>query len=133
MDKNNESTALQPFQPKVADLSAAQPSAIPMTGDYWTPTEVGEKKRVYYVGTSTMNTINKQTGEDIELPIVLFAEPDNKGSYNAICNGSVRLVQVFENYAKTLQKGDAFEIEYLGKKKTTSGNFCDNWSVRSLQ
>ena len=42
------------------------------------------------------------------------------------------LVGQFEQMARSLNSGDAFEITYLGKKKTTTGKQADAWSVKRI-
>lgn len=113
------------------DLSKAEVAPAELLGEYWSPINQGETKRVFFAGFGKMNTIDRQTGEDIELPIVKFVEKQGE-DYRTICNGSARLYGAFEQMARELQQGQPFEIKYLGKKKSTSGNLMDNWSVRPI-
>ena len=113
------------------DLSKCEVEPIELVGDYWSPESEGEKKRVFFYDFSTQNVIENATGEERDLAIVRFIEPV-KGEYRLIRNGSARLVGQFEQMARTLSQGDAFEITYLGKKKTTTGKFADSWSVKRI-
>jgi hypothetical protein len=114
------------------DLSKCEVEPIELVGDYWSPEKEGEKKRVFFFDFSTQSVLEQATGEERDLNIVRFVEPNGKGDYRLIRNGSARLVGQFEQMARTLNAGDAFEITYLGKKKTTNGKFADSWSVKRI-
>jgi len=137
MNNNIESQQAQtavaafPALNSLPDLSKCEVEPIELVGDYWSPEKEGEKKRVFFYDFSTLNVIEQATGEERELPIVRFIEPAN-GDYRLILNGSARLVGQFEQMARTLVVGEAFEITYLGKKKTTTGKFADSWSVKRI-
>ena len=113
------------------DLSKCEVEPIELVGDYWSPEKEGEKKRVFFFDFSTQSVLDQATGEERDLTIVRFIEP-NGGDYRLIRNGSARLVGQFEQMARSLNSGDAFEIMYLGKKKTTTGKFADSWSVKRI-
>lgn len=113
------------------NLDEAEVSVAELLGDYWTPAEVGEKKRVFFLGFDQQTVIDQQTGKDVVLDIVQFLEKQGE-DYRTIRNGSARLVGLFSQFAQSLKRGTPFEITYLGKKKTTSGKFADNWSVKPL-
>lgn len=136
----NKNTELQQAQSAVAgfpalnalpDLSKCEVEPIELVGDYWSPETAGEKKRVFFYDFSNQSVLDQATGEERDLTIVRFIEP-NGGDYRLIRNGSARLVGQFEQMARTLTAGDAFEITYLGKKKTTTGKFADSWSVKRI-
>ena len=114
------------------DLSQCEVEPIELVGDYWSPEKEGEKKRVFFYDFSTQNVIEQATGEERDLNIVRFIEPTKDGDYRLIRNGSARLVGQFEQMSRSLVGGEAFEITYLGKRKTTTGKFADSWSVKRI-
>ena len=134
-ENNNEqlSTAMAGFPAldTLPDLSNAEVAPAELLGDYWSPIEKGETKRLFFAGFGTQSVIDRQTGENVDLPIVKFVEKQGS-DFRTIRNGSARLYGVFEQMARSLQPGQPFEIVYLGKKKTTTGNLADNWSVRPI-
>lgn len=114
------------------DLSKAEVAPVELAGEYWSPTEVGEKKRVFFVGITEENVLEMETGENRQLTVVKFVE-NVAGDLRAIRNGSRRLVGIFEQFSTSIKPGDAFEITYLGKKKNQGNSFkSDNWSVKNL-
>ena len=117
---------------QLPDLAKAEVSPTELLGEYWTPTEVGETKRVFFAGFSTQSVIEQATGEERDLDIVQFIERQPDGTYRTLRNGSARLVGVFSQFAKDLKPAQPFEITYLGKKKTNTGKFADSWSVKPL-
>ena len=131
MQQAPTAVATFPAVNSLPDLSKCEVEPIELVGDYWSPEKEGEKKRVFFYDFSTQNVIEQATGEERDLTIVRFIEPSN-GDYRLIRNGSARLVGQFEQMARTLSAGDAFEITYLGKKKTTTGKFADSWSVKRI-
>lgn len=115
------------------DLSKAQPEPVEMSGEYWTPEDVGESRRLFFFGLNIENVVDMESGETRELPVVQFVEGDGKGGVRSVRNGSRRLVGIFESFAQSIKQGDAFEIMYLGKKKNKNNSFkSDNWSVKRL-
>ena len=113
------------------DLSKAEVAPTELLGEYWSPAEKGESKRVFFSGFSTQKVYEPATGEERELDIVLFIEKQGD-DFRTIRNGSARLVGVFSQFAGTIKQGQPFEITYLGKKKTNTGKFADSWSVKPL-
>jgi len=113
------------------DLSKAEVAPAELLGDYWTPEKEGESKRVLYLGLDEQSVIEPATGENRSLRIVKFLEQQGD-DIRTIRNGSARLVGLFEQFANNIQTGSAFLITYLGKKKTNTGKFADNWSVKPL-
>lgn len=117
------------FSGELPSLETAQVAPISMTSEYWTPEKIGEKRRLYFFDMRVESTIDKQSGEDMELTVLYFVD-DKK---NVIRQASRRLVGVFESRISTLRPGMAFEIEYLGKKKNATNSFqSDHWSVYEL-
>lgn len=117
---------------QLPDLSKAQVAPIEMIGEYWSPTQVGETKRVFFVEMFFEQVIDPASGENRELGVVKFVEQTPDG-LKVIRNGSRRLFGVFEALANKVKAGDAFEITYLGEKKNKNNSFKSaNWSVKKL-
>lgn len=115
------------------DLSKATAAPLPINGDYWTPKEIGEKRRMFFMDLRTETVIDQQSGQDVELLVAYFVYQVN-GRNTIVRQGGVRLTSVFSNYvnAGTIKPGMAFEITYLGKQRTTKGNNVDTWSIVPL-
>ena len=116
---------------KLPDIETAPVAPVDILGEYWSPTEIGESKRVYFLGFSSQISIDRQTGEDVELNIVQFLER-GPNDFHTIRNASSRLYGTFEQMARDLKSGQPFLITYLGKKKTATGNLMDNWKVQPI-
>lgn len=115
------------------DLSKAEVQPVELSGEYWTPENVGEKKRVFFAGLVEEVVLEPETGENRTLLVAKFIERQADGELRAIRNGSRRLVGIFEQFSNSVKPGDAFEITYLGKKKNNTNSFrSDNWSVKAL-
>lgn len=115
------------------DLAKATPEVVDMMGEYWSPQEVGESRRLFFFGLNIENVIDMESGESRELLVVQFVESDGKGGVRSVRNGSRRLVGIFESFERSIRQGDAFEITYLGKKKNKNNSrISDNWSVKRL-
>lgn len=129
-----ETKAVEKFNfNNLPDLAQATPEPVEMSGEYWTPEEVGESRRLFFFGLNVENVVDMESGETRELPVVQFVEGDGKGGVRSVRNGSRRLVGIFESFAQSIKQGDAFEIIYLGKKKNKNNSFkSDNWSVKRL-
>lgn len=113
------------------DLSTADEIPLDLMSDYWTPENIGESKRVYFVKLDTVPAIDQQSGEEIELECAFFLERDEKGLIKQIRNGSKKLVAAM--IINNTQKGAALKITYMGKKRNrTNANYSDNWSVLPL-
>lgn len=124
-------TAAFPALNNLPDLDKCEVAPTELLGEYWSPAEAGETKRVFFVGFDVQNVIEQATGENRELNIVKFLEKQG-GEYRTIRNGSARLVGAFEQFARDLNPGQPFQITYLGKKKTNTGKFADSWSVKPI-
>lgn len=117
---------------KLPNLSEAEVDPVELSGEYWTPENEGESKRVFFAGLVEESVLEMESGETRQLVVAKFVE-QRDGKLRAIRNGSRRLVGIFEQFANTVKPGDAFEITYLGKKKNSTNSFkSDNWSVRPL-
>lgn len=113
------------------DLSKAEVAPTELLGEYWSPENVGECKRVFFAGFDTQNVLEQATGETRELNIVKFVEKQGD-EFRTIRNGSARLVGAFEQFARDVKLGMPFLITYLGKQKTNTGKFADSWSVKPI-
>lgn len=136
MSKNTETqiasvNAEFPALNSLPDLSQAEVSPTELLGEYWSPENPGETKRVFFIGFDTQSVIEQESGESRDLNIVKFLEKQGD-EYRTIRNGSSRLYGAFEQFARDLKPGAPFQITYLGKKKTNSGKFADSWSVKPL-
>lgn len=124
--------ALAVFGGNLPDLSKAKAEPVELSGEYWTPENPGETKRLYFVELMPECVIEPESGETRDLLVVKFAEPTADG-VRVLRNGSRRLVGIFESLGNVIHPGDAFEITYLGKKKNKNNAFkSDNWSVKRL-
>lgn len=129
LEQQNTAVSLQTAN--LPDLNKASVSPIELLGEYWSPAEPGEKKRVFFLCFDTQTVLEPQTGEAREMNIIKFLENRN-GEYRTIRNGSALLLAQFEPFAPRLKQGDPFEITYIGKKKTTTGKLADSWIVKPL-
>lgn len=112
------------------DLSTAKEIDVDLLSDYWTPENIGETKRVFFVGIETRTKIDKETGEVEELDHVIFFEKTEEG-IKTITNASAVLVQAFST--GTIPQGTPVSIQYIGKKKNKNNAFQhDAWRVKPL-
>lgn len=123
------------------DLYKAQPSALSIGSEYWTPEAEGESKRGFVLGIEEQEHSRAADGEGEEvgsiiLPCIVFAEQTEKGGFKQVANGSKRLVGVIEDAIKggTIVPGETpLQITYVGKKKNVTNSFkSDSWDVRPL-
>ena len=113
------------------DLSNAEAAPVELLGEYWSPVNPGETKRVFFIDIVNTNSIDPASGETVELPSVRFLEKQGN-TFRTIRNSSKRLVAAFEVFSGDI-KGQPFEVRYEGKKKNSTNSFLsDNWSVRPL-
>lgn len=113
------------------DLDQAEAAPVELLGEYWTPSNPGEKKRVFFIDIVNTNSIDPASGENVELSSVRFLEKQGD-AFRTIRNSSKRLVAAFEVFSGDI-KGQPFEITYEGKKRNSTNSFLsDNWSVRPL-
>lgn len=123
----------QDLEGNLPDLEKATLAPLPITGEYWSPVEAGEKKRVFFYDIRVESLPDRQTGEDIELPVAYFVEVKN-GEKKIIRQGGARLVSVFESLykAKRIEVGMPFEIVYEGLTRTANGNNIGKWRITPL-
>lgn len=121
------------FAGTLPDLAKAQAAPLELNGEYWSPAEVGEKRRMFFKDLRVEMTPDQRTGEDIELLVAYFVEPLPNGKRRVVRQASRRLTAVFENFADNIRPGMAFEITYKGKVKNKSNsNMSDSWSIVPL-
>lgn len=131
---NNGALAnMDQFTGDLPDLSQAVAAPLPINGEYWSPKEAGEKKRVFFKEIRYDKVLDQKSGEAIDLPVCYFVEV-REGRKQIIRQAGARLTSVFENFveAGTIVPGMAFEIVYMGLARTTNGNNIGKWSVIPL-
>lgn len=113
------------------DLKDADTVPFDLMADYWTPTQPGESKRLFFDSLKMRNVIDQQDKEVvIELMCAYFFEKDGD-VVKIVSNGSKRLVGIFET--GQIQRGTPLLVTYLGKQKNKSNQFMsDRWSVKPL-
>lgn len=126
-------TGLQPIElENISALHSAEAAPFDLMGDYWSPEQPGESRRVLFDRIQPMDVVDQQTGEIVELNCAYFfyqEKPD--GPIKQIRNGSKRLVGALESYK--LAPRTALLIKYLGKKRNKNNpNMSDNWSITPL-
>lgn len=118
------------------DLSKANELPVDLSGNYWTPENMGETKRLFFVEIKPQKVLSANgTGELIDLDCAVFLEQTKEGSVSTLVNGSRRLVGVLEQYidAGAIKQGTPLQITYNGKKRNKSNAFSsDNWSIKPL-
>jgi hypothetical protein len=103
---------------------------IDLMGEYWTPVDKGENKRMFFDRIQDRVVKDEQTGESLLLPCAFFVEK-KAGELKMVANGSKRLVGLMENL--NIQRGTPLSITYLGKKKNNTNSFLsDQWSVKPI-
>lgn len=136
--RNHESaTALvanaEIFAGALPDLMTAQASPLELSGEYWTPEKIGEKRRMFFNDLRVEQAIDQNTGENVDLLVAYFVEPLADGKRRVVRQASRRLTAIFENHAESIKPGMAFEITYNGKiKNKSNSNMSDTWSIVPL-
>ncbi|MEG1671800.1 MAG: hypothetical protein RRY33_08765 [Alistipes sp.] len=121
------------FSGQLPDLTKAEASPLELSGEYWTPEGVGEKRRMFFKDLRVEQAIDQKTGANVELLVAYFVEPTTDGKRRVVRQASRRLTAIFENYAENIRPGMAFEITYNGKMKNkTNQNSSDTWSIVPL-
>jgi len=114
---------------KVSNLDTAKPVGLNLSASYWSPSNVGETKRLYFIEIKTIMHVNDDTGEAKDLPTAVFVDPSTK---EVIHQGSARLVAIFQR--ENVPALTAFQITYKGKVKNSTNQFSsDAWEVYYLQ
>jgi len=111
------------------DLAEADEVGVELVPDYWTPEEKGEAKRLVYIGTTSDERVNEETGEMETMKSANFLEQVD-GQVKKISNASTRLVAA----VAPLAIGCPLSITYLGKVKNKTNAFSsDAWSLKYLR
>lgn len=118
------------------DLSVASEMPIDLCGNYWTPEQPNEAKRLFFVEIKPQAVLSANgNGEIIQLDCATFLEQKADGTVQTVTNGSRRLVGVLEQYveAGAIKQGTPLLITYNGKRKNKTNTFqSDSWSIRPL-
>lgn len=118
-------------------LTDAQELPVDLCGNYWTPENPGESKRVFFVEIKPQKVLSAQgTGELIDLDCAFFIEQNSDGALVTVTNGSRRLVGMLEQCVENgfIKSGTPLKITFMGKRKNKTNNFSsDNWSVKPLR
>lgn len=133
--QENATVAVDLTSGNLPNLEDAQTFPLSLGGEYWTPQEVGETKRVFFFDIKPTKLMSFDNKGLIDLDCAYFLEQDKDLNTNTIYNGSRVLVGIIESCIESgiIQKGTPLEIRYEGKKKNKSnGNFSDRWSVKPL-
>lgn len=112
------------------DLSQLQVMNADLVAEYWSP-EDGEVRRCLFLGIDEqlVQDFNDKT-KRVPLKCVLLAFQTPTG-WRRMCNGSKRLVAVFED--ADVPENSAFEITYFGREKNRSNNNSSGrWGVVPL-
>lgn len=115
----------------IPDLDDAFVSPLELAGNYWTPENPGDSKRLYFDCIKEIEVQSIQEPDTlIPLPCAFFYEV-KKGVVTNHCNGSKRLVAILEN--NHIERGMPILVTYMGKKPNTTNSFkSDHWSVKPL-
>jgi len=106
-------------------------SSISDNSEYWSPSEKGEVKLVFFESMSVEKVLNPDTGEEKLLPTVHLYEQDKNYNHVRLSNSSARLVGLFERMG--YERGTPLQITYLGKEKNKNNAYqSDSWDVRQL-
>lgn len=120
----------------IPSLKDAKELPVDLCGNYWSPVNPGEFKKVIFLDIKPQKVLSQSNGELIDLDCVIFAEQNENGDLTTAINGSVRLVGALQPYfeAGTIKKGTVLKITYMGRKKNkTNANSSDNWSIKPLR
>ena len=133
-EKSLQDMSMQAFCGELPDLSKATPAPLPINGEYWSPSSIGESKRMFFKELRMETVIDAKSGQDVELKVAYFVEPVEGKKPRIIRQGGIRLTSVFDSFVKAgrIVPGMAFEITYDGKQKTGTGNFVDTWTITPL-
>jgi len=142
-------TVLSRFNPKqlkqasletqtfLPDLAQTQKHFVPLTIEYWSPSEVGEEKLVYVHSIGSHEVPDLETGKIKTLECVMLLEQRN-GTVSRYINASRVLVG---NIRDAIQRGEIvpnttltpLSISYLGSFKNRSNSFnSSRWQISPL-
>jgi hypothetical protein len=117
------------------DLDESETLPFDLMADYWTPTAIGESKKMFFDKIGIRKVLDQKTGELIELECAFFLEQvkDGKGNVEvkSVSNGAKKLVSAIEG--NDIHRGTPLLVTYLGKKKNVSNSqMSDQWSIKPL-
>ena len=49
------------------DLTQAEPEPVELSGEYWTPEQEGETRRLFFVGLNVESVVDMESGESRDL------------------------------------------------------------------
>ena len=121
---------------QLQDLSNAAEHFMPLGIDYWSPEKHGESRAAFITGVDIEIVPDFNTKQPIELECASMAERQGDKLIR-LRSGSKILVGIIKS---AIERGEIIpmtqltpvRITYLGKKKSKSGNQCDNWQVTPL-
>lgn len=125
---------LQPLElENISALHTAEAAPFDLMTDYWSPENKGESRRVLFDRIQTIQGVDPQSGEVIDLECAFFFYQENPdGPIKQIRNGSKRLVGTIQSY--NLQRLTPLLIKYMGKiRNKNNPNLSDNWSITPLR
>lgn len=120
----------------IPSLKDAQELPIDLCGNYWTPENPGEYKKVIFLEIKPQKVLSQSTGELIDLDCAVFAEQNENGDLVTVMNGSIRLVGTLQPYIEsgTIKHGTLLKITFMGKRKNKTNSYSsDNWSIKPLR
>lgn len=137
--KNESSLEVQTIDlnGEIPSLKNAQELPIDLCGNYWTPENAGEWKKLIFIEIKPQKVLSAQgTGELIDLDCAVFAEQNDNGDLVTIMNGSRRLVGILEPYVSEgkIKNGTLLKVTFMGKRKNKTNSYSsDNWSIKPLR
>jgi len=124
-------------QKNLPDLTQAKKHFVPLSIDYWTPTQEGEEKLVYIHSVGLHEVPDMDTGEVKQLECVMFLEKQGDVVKRFINAGRV----LVGNIKDAINRGEIVEgttltpvaITYLGKKQnSTNARISNCWQIIPL-
>lgn len=118
--------------PDLDDEENVQVSPLDLAGNYWTPTEPNESKKVYFdcIEVAQYRDVN-DADVVVELTTAYFYTKSKADGVKRWSNASKKLISIIER--NHIERGTPLQITYLGKKKNATNNFkSDDWSVKPL-
>lgn len=124
-------------QKQLPDLSKAKKHFVPLSIEYWTPTNEGEEKLVYIHSIGMHEVHDMDTGEIKQLECVMMLEKQGDIVKRYINAGRV----LVGNIKDAIQRGEIVEgtiltplsITYLGKKQNNGNARISNmWKIIPL-
>lgn len=113
---------------QITDLSTYKPIGLNLSATYWSPSNVGDTKRLLFMEIKTITHVNEETGEAKDLPTAVLVDPSTK---EVIHQGSARLVAIFQR--ENTKPLTPVHITYKGKVKNSTNQFSsDAWEVYYL-